>query len=384
MFINQQIKTLLLVTVCVAFTQGLVSVCYAQSDVKKTHKTIVIPLTGTVGAIFGLDNVDDSDWFNEWVLLEILEKAKKDKDNITRVVLEIDSPGGYTFVRDKICDVIEEYRNDFVFIAYPHEAFSAASTIVMTCDELYVAPDTKLGAAVVLVEGNAVSEKYASADASKVRTYYANAGKPTVIPDAFSLIESELWYHEEDNLFSSETPEAENGWTQLDDSGSILTFDANQLLRCKLAIEKVDSILPLCKKDEFEIWSDEIAMLKKKIHKSAEGLSDDIRDMWELINEITQFETSLYSAYKTQNKSEYSKVYKKFRRAVAKAVIKAKNVLKDVEKEKYHFYILPDILNRIAVIRDLGQNILDDGKWECDNIFRHLDEMRTAYNSLGS
>ncbi len=380
MFKSQQIKAMLLITTGVIWLNALSRVSYAQSTTKSTHKTIVIPLTGTVGAIYGVDRIEDSDWFNGWVLQEILEKAKKDKDNVTRVVLEIDSPGGYTFVRDEICDVIEEYRNDFVFIAYPHDAFSAASTIAMTCDELYVAPDTKLGAAVVLSNGDAVSEKYASADASKVRAYYANARKPTAIPDAFSLINSELWYHEGNNTFASEKPEEGDGWVQLDDSDSILTFDADQLLRCKLALEKVTTLDIFYKKDEFENWSDDVKRLMKKIRKSSENLKDDFHEVWELINEITNYESSLYTAYRVQNKSEYNRVYTKFRRAVAKAVIKAKGVLKDIGKDKYHFYIPTDYIGRIAVIRELGQNILDDEKYECENIFRHLNEMRDAYN----
>jgi len=348
----------------------------------KKDKTIVIPLEGIVGAIYPDDYLGESGWFDAQILIEIFKSAQRDKDNVTTIIFEIDSGGGYVTEEKRICDLIQEYRGEFEFVAYPHDAFGAASTIVMTCDRLIASPDSKVGAAVLIDgSGQAVGEKYESADASVLRMYFANGNKPTEISAAFSILEAELWYNKTQNKFAAIKPSDEEGWIQLDDSESILTFDYLQLLGCGLAEEKIDSLTLLYKDHQFEDWTDQINKERKKKNGAAKKLSNDIHELWELMNDSSEIALPLENAYKNGNKNEYVRLYKKFRKAMAKMVIHAKNILKDFERGKYLFEVNENLLGKIVAVRFNGQNVLDDGMFEFVSIFRHFDEMVDAYNS---
>ena len=201
-------------------------VAFPQSSSEPKEKIVIIPLNGTVGFIFGVDNLGSTNWFNHQMVDDLLKTARRIGG--TTIYFEITSNGGYVIERDKICEVIQKYRNDFEFVAYPHRALSAASTIAMTCDRMIASPNSMVGAAVVISGGKAVDKKYASADASQVRTFYANAGKPTVIADAFSIMETSLWCNYETGEFSINNRDSQ-GWSKIVDEHNILTFDSQQL-----------------------------------------------------------------------------------------------------------------------------------------------------------
>ena len=345
-------------------------------------KTIIVPLRGNIGVSFGRDYIGEAGWFNAWLLEEVLKKADADRDNVTTVILEIDSNGGYIVDEREICDLIQLYRGTFEFIAYPHTAFSAASTIVMTCDKLIASPDSKVGAAVAISgEGNAVGEKFESADASIVRTYFLNGGKPVEIAKAMGLMEYELWFNSSSQTFSNNSHVDELDWELVDGSESILTFDSKQLIAYGLAEKKVDSFAGFLRKDHFEDWSNVVDDLMKRNSKASIKFKDELRDLWELINDVIEQEYLLKRAISEKvTPTVYNIVYRRFNSSVVKAWIKAKDIIKDINKQKYHFHIDQNQINRLFIVRDLGQQILDDGKHEHNSIFRHLDELRDTYN----
>jgi ClpP class serine protease len=202
MFSNLVIKRILFVILSTVIAHSTTHFCNAQnSEESENQKTVVIPLVGKVGFVFGLD-APESKWFNAELIEELLKKAKKDRDNVTKIIFEIDSPGGYVSEERLICDLIQKYREEFEIVAYPHNAFSAACTIVMTCDRLVVSSDTNIGGAVILSgdgtaleDGNAADKKMASIDAVQVRTFYENANRPGVLADAFGIVKAELWFN---------------------------------------------------------------------------------------------------------------------------------------------------------------------------------------------
>jgi len=361
-------------------------------------KTVVIPLKGTVGNLFSIDPMSKTGWFDSLMIKELLEKAKKDKDNVTRIIFEIDSTGGYVYEMRRICDLIQSYRSDFEFVAYAHDALSAASWIALTCDRLLVSSDSKIGACVTLnYKGVAVfqdggvvdsaNEKFKSANASEYRTWLANGRKPVEIAGAFAFVEIELWFNEEEKRFSNEQPELdkenpefEDGWILLDGDKTILTFDSLQLLKYGLAEDRIDSLKTHYQKDKFENWSNELSRLRLRVSKKAAELDEDIDDLREYLFEILNVQIPLKSAYQVQNKSEYGRLYKIFRKRTAKAVIHARQIVKNYERKKYPFEILSRTINQVKKVDTLGQKILDDKKYDCENIFRHYDEMIEAWD----
>ncbi len=346
----------------------------------ETSKTIVIPLNGRVGAIHGLDSIGEEGWFNGPIIEELLEDAAKDRDNVERVIFEIDSGGGYVIDRDYICDLIDVYRGRFEFIAFPHDAFSAASTIVMTCDQLWIASDTSLGAAVVVSGGTAVDKKEASADSTIVKNYFLKGQKPVCIADAFSKVESELWFNTVTKEFASSGDVSQSDWTQLDSSESVFTFDHDTLHFCGLADRKIESLHNFYEKDIFENWGSKMDRELKKAATIAKSLDKNMQKYWDMYNEIRILSIDLDYSYidNAPLTDEYQNVYKSFRSAVFNARKAAKEIKLNLERGKYPFLLSTRQLEMLSSILRYGDLILDAPKENYWRIARYVSELHQS------
>lgn len=362
-----------------------------DDNIEEHPQTIaLVPLKGRVGFLYGVHDPDpDSDWFDWRQLREMFKRAERAK--VVEVILEIDSPGGLVIERDSICDVIEEYRGKFVITAYPHDAISAASTIALTCDKLIAAPNSIVGAGVVMSGGDAVDKKYASADASIVRTYLANAGRSGLISDAFSLVEAELWYNESKNIFASSKPEESGGWIEIDGPNTVLTFDSQPLVDLKIAAAKTDDIESLYTNYSIELYEKRIDDLKKNAARDAEKLEKVMVRFFSLKaqNELDFWLDELELALRRNPRDDdawarIKKTEREVRKKVHRITMESEEILEKVKKERYDFMIHQRILAILGVVSETGRRILDIDEM-FDNISlvrKYVDEMINAMKQL--
>lgn len=93
------------------------------------------------------------------------------------LVVELDTPGGRTDLAEQICSYIERCGLEtvaFVRMGQHRGAFSAGAIIALSCDRIYMAPGTSIGAATPYVsrpgEARQVTEKMISAFSAIART----------------------------------------------------------------------------------------------------------------------------------------------------------------------------------------------------------------------
>jgi membrane-bound serine protease (ClpP class) len=140
----------------ITFTQRIprVQIRKLEREVREGPGYCAIPLAGDVGVeITGK------------ALQQALDAARRFKPQY--IILVIDSTGGLVSERDKVVGVLRE-NQDLKIIAYVQKAYSAAAVIALACQQMYIAPDGAIGAAVAFRQGSKggpelLEEKYRSA-----------------------------------------------------------------------------------------------------------------------------------------------------------------------------------------------------------------------------
>ena len=138
-----------------------------QKEVREGPGYCVIPIEGTIGVEVTPD-----------ALRRALAQAKA--SGATIVILSIDSQGGYVEARDKLLEVLKEYKN-LTFVAHVKQALSSAVVFAMACPKIYMTDRATIGAAVVyrqLPDGShaAVEAKFRSAYQAAERAAAAMGG----------------------------------------------------------------------------------------------------------------------------------------------------------------------------------------------------------------
>jgi hypothetical protein len=332
-----------------------------EKSVDSELKLAVIPLTGEIGFVHG-EMSSEANWFGAGHLEAMFKKAKNASVKI--VVLEINSTDGLVIERNKICDVIQKYRAEFKIVAYPHAALDAASTVAMTCDEILAAPDSKVGDAIV------VEKKYASADASVVRSYLLNANRQGDISDAFSIVSKELWFHKKNKNFSSSELDDSGDWIKVDSADSILTLDSSELMQYEIAVAKVNSIqeyFPTYAVSDYKTSIDGKKKItissSKKLEKSTAGdfsfQKQKHLDFW--MEEMEDALIAVRADRDNENKKNWlSKTEKEVRKRVSDLEKESKKILKRYDRGGYDFYISAKIINALTIIRDTSKLVIDN------------------------
>lgn len=116
---------------------------------------------------------------------QAFEKALVEESNKGHrlILIEIDSPGGRTDYAERICAAIINTRNarTAAFVSGgPHGgAYSAAAAVALSCDALYMAPGTSIGAATQYVRTSSgeiieMKEAYGDAIGEKMQSVWRN------------------------------------------------------------------------------------------------------------------------------------------------------------------------------------------------------------------
>jgi hypothetical protein len=161
------------------------------------------------------------------------------------VVLDIDSPGGYSSTsRIIIRRIMEAQARGVTVIALVRTAGSGAALITMSCREILVLPDACIGAAVPLRGDASVKKEFADDPeyAAKLLSFLnavprgaaEQAGRPGFIVDAMVRSECELWYAPGHGLSPHRHHESARC---LDDGNTVLTLTAMDVLTCGIGLQ---------------------------------------------------------------------------------------------------------------------------------------------------
>ena len=256
-----------------------------------------------------------------WFLSIVFKTAKE--QGVDTVIIEFDTPGGILNDGFELTSVILDARESGIkVIGWIEDALSAAARPALACDEIFVKPNARLGGAewfahgvtydykeikykekvyiyeipkeVIYHRGNdflpeRIRAKNDSYTDAIDRRLCKKSQIPKCILDAMSVMERELWACQENNTLSSHQSKSSD--TLLDDSASVLTLNADQLvnyLEAKRAasINELATALNLQLMDGRELpyrgtgKSTELRKLKSNLKKSADFrvMINNVRD----------------------------------------------------------------------------------------------------------
>ncbi|MHC5005205.1 MAG: Clp protease/crotonase-like domain-containing protein, partial [Planctomycetota bacterium] len=196
----------------------------------------LVPLRGQVG---GLVDGAVVGTFDAEMLEHVLDRAQE--AGAAAVVLEISSPGGYLQEMEAICRLIIDRNAEQRIVAFAGDALSAAAIIALTCRELVVRPDARIGAAVMVREGgdglSAVDAKLASPHHARQRELMEAAGRPYGLLAAMTIQERELWWSPTAGLIDDGAAAALAGDArQVDGATTVLTMLGADAVRWGVAV----------------------------------------------------------------------------------------------------------------------------------------------------
>ena len=186
-----------------------------------------IPVRGTIGMET-----------NATGLRNALTQASR--KNVTHVVFTIDSPGGYLYDAIESLKILKEFDETFEYHAMVDEgAISAASIFVAAADQIWVRPGSRVGGAVAYSNYNSsgaaeVDAKLNSIWAADIASRAQTKGHPPEVFRAMVEPAAELWIDADGKAYPSRPS---SGGQQLDNSTSVLTIRADQMVRMGMAQE---------------------------------------------------------------------------------------------------------------------------------------------------
>ncbi len=104
------------------------------------------------------------------------------------IILDIHSPGGYTYVTFELMDMILDTKNVETVAFIEKDAISGAALISLACDKIIMYPDARIGDAGEIVMGEDGAFRYTEAKsrsvlAQKVRDTAAATGRPIALAE---------------------------------------------------------------------------------------------------------------------------------------------------------------------------------------------------------
>ncbi len=251
-----------------------------------------IPLKGTVG----LDASEQS--FSAAAFRRCADQVRKSGCKI--LVLEIDSPGGRVDTKEEVIREILRLSDSGVrTIAFVHDAGSAAALITLACNEIFVMPASRVGAAVTILVGDTgpVSMKKVLKDdpelEAKFRSFSSaiddEAARATkrcpCIARAMKEKEAELW-HSPSGGFSdtSGAPEV----VRIDSNSDVLTLTYTLMLSTGFAKRATSSEDML---DQLEVKKQSVLDLSSEIRSDERQLQKLIKTFEAQLNSLEEYQS---------------------------------------------------------------------------------------------
>lgn len=253
---------------------------------------VVIPLRGQVG---GLIEGSVRGTFDAAMLVEALDQAEKERADL--VILQIDSPGGYVAEMEAICQAIIERQERLRIVSFPADALSAAAFIALSCKEMVVQPEARIGAAVLVEDTDggltAVDAKLASPRHARQRQFLRAAGRPVELAAAMTIQEAELWWSEGTTFRNEPPPDAGAGrWQKIDGATTVLTMNAAEARRFGLAsaqardIEEVIAALDLDAPASVRSYDDLVRQYNEQLDGRVRAMLGQFREYFQALGGI--------------------------------------------------------------------------------------------------
>jgi membrane-bound serine protease (ClpP class) len=138
------------------------------------------------------------------------------------VILEIQSPGGYTSVTLELMDVLQDVQGVETVAYIEKDAISGAALLALACDKIIMLPDARMGDAGEIVMGEDGAFRYTEAKsrsvlAQKVRDTAARTGRPPALAE--KMVDKDLTVFEATHKSSGATAYfSDREWESLADS----------------------------------------------------------------------------------------------------------------------------------------------------------------------
>jgi len=168
-------------------------------------------------------------------IADSFEWAKENE--VTDVVLRINSDGGEIWCSNDIVTLIKEYESEFKIHMLIESAISASIWPSFACDTITMTPGSDFGGAVVYSmtdTGSAeVDKKMNGIRAAKLETTADANGHETLLVKAMTISEAEIYAYEENGkwLFAGSTEGLPHGYETIDGPDTVLTLTAKQAIR---------------------------------------------------------------------------------------------------------------------------------------------------------
>ena len=218
---------------------------HSNPIIRKNDLIYVISLHGMVGVVEG--HCKDQP-FTAYSLDYFLREAKQNHPSI--VILDISGPGGLVDEMHEMVKIIYEYQlQGMRIVAFPRDAFSAWSTVALSCKEIIVASQSRMGAAITVIQNSAgviieapvktdaVSQKHEAVWQALWGSVTQFTGHSNFIYEAMHVQASELWW-------SPTSGFANNGGTGpglicLDDKVSVCCLSGAEMIKTRIAMAAI-------------------------------------------------------------------------------------------------------------------------------------------------
>jgi len=361
----------------------------------------VIPLRGQVGNVLR-ENEPMTDCFDSRYLSHALQYAES--KGAKTIILEIDSPAGYAFARNSVCDVLAQWQRRVRLVAYVIDARSAAATIALSCPTLVPDPSCRLGASLVLDNrtGNTVNERHLTTETAQVRGYIQRAGYAGAIADALTIERRELWWHPEKGFSTGDKhypsgwrQPSGQGWVALDGPHSLLTLTATELIDIGLAPGTAASIDQVCAHLGMDEPCIEMEPFLRGLERKREVTARAARKQYERIPEALDELDEYFTKYMSIEGKE-DRVPRKKRRAhlveqnrckveinrrISEVVKNAKSLLGKSENEKCPMAFSPAETYQVrAIVKAMEKVRQHLDKKEIDRAYDDFKEARRQWD----
>lgn len=196
------------------------------------ERVLTIPCKGTVGEEITATGLGD-----------VLRQAGR--QGVGKVILEIDSPGGYVYEAEALIDVLREHDEALTIVAIVDgEALSAATVFLAAADAWFVTPGANVGAAVAFARDTStgsveVDAKFNSVWSSRLAGLADEHGWSGDLFRAMVEQGVTLYAGFKDDgsepVFSRTWPEGMDRVKRIDTEDTVLALNASELVELRLA-----------------------------------------------------------------------------------------------------------------------------------------------------
>jgi hypothetical protein len=351
-----------------------------KREVREGPGYCIIPIEGTIGVEVTPD-----------ALRRALAEAKA--SGATIVILSIDSQGGYVEARDKLLEVLKEYKN-LTFVAHVKQALSSAVVMAMACSKIYMTDRATIGAAVVyrqLPDGShaAVEAKFRSAYQAAERAAAAMGGYSELWIRGMSESDLELAIIEEGG--KPKLVEAGTQWEGekiIKRKGQILTMTADEARQWGLSTGNAKNLEDIRKALGIEKWHVASDGPSAIMSAQASRIKAKFEDAKERVKEVVELDARAHAVSRrlTAANKEFDRLKATIDREAAPIIAETQNRMAQAQRSRASQAKIAAIeaagLKQLEPIRLRYQQQFDELRVTIDSAKKELDQIKSRRTEL--